>query len=83
MNLQKTKVSKVDGLNKIPIFSKLLMDRWYPVKEVWDKLPWNKEIPSCELSVIYVDEELRIIKDLYGSIFIYVRPTISLLNTNV
>ena len=80
MNLLKTKVSKVEGLNKIPIFSKLLMDRWYPVKEVWEKLPWNKEIPSCEVSVIYLDEEIRIMKDLYGSIFIYVRPTISLLN---
>ena len=80
MSLRKTKVSKVEGLNKIPIFSKLLMDRWYPVKEVWEKLPWNKEIPSCEVSVIYLDEEIRIMKDLYGSIFIYVRPTISLLN---
>ena len=80
MNLRKTKVSKVEGLNKIPIFSKLLMDRWYPVKEVWEKLPWNKESPSCEVSVIYLDEEIRIMKDIYGSIFIYVRPTISLLN---
>ena len=80
MNLRKTKVSKVEGLNKIPIFSKLLMDRWYPVKEVWEKLPWNKEIPSCEVSVIYLDEEIRIMKDLYGSLFVYVRPTISLLN---
>ncbi len=80
MNLKKTKVSKVDGLNKIPFFSTLLMERWYPVKEVWEKLPWNKEIPSCEVSVFYLDEEIRIMKDLYGSIFIYVRPTISLLN---
>ena len=64
MNLRKTKVSKVEGLNKIPIFSKLLMDRWYPVKEVWEKLPWNKEIPSCELSIIFLDEEIRIMKDL-------------------
>ncbi len=80
MSLRKTKVSKVEGLNKIPIFSNLLMDRWYPVKEVWEKLPWNKEIPSCEVLVIYLDEEIRIMKDLYGSIFIYVRPTISLLN---
>ena len=55
MNLRKTKVSKVEGLNKIPIFSKLIMDRWYPVKEVWEKLPWNKESPSCEVSVIYLD----------------------------
>ncbi len=80
MNLQKTKVSKVEGLNNIPIFSKLLMNRWYPVKEVWEKLTWNKEIPSCEISVIYLDNELRIMKDLYGSIFIYIRPSISLLN---
>ena len=80
MNLKKTKVSKVDGLNKIPLFSTLLMERWYPVKEVWGKLPWNKEIPSCEVSVIYLDEEIRIMKDLYGSIFVYVRPTTSLLN---
>ena len=83
MNLRKTKVSKVEGLNKIPIFSKLLMDRWYPVKEVWEKLPWNKEIPSCEVSVIYLDEEIRIMKDLYGSIFVYLRPTISLLKENL
>ena len=82
MNLQKTKVSKVDGLNKIPIFSKFFMDRWYPVKEVWEKLPWNKESPSCEVSVIYLDDEIRIMKDIYGSIFIYIRPTISSLKIN-
>ena len=80
MNLRKTKVSKVEGLNKIPIFSKLLMDRWYPVKEVWEKLPWNKEIPSCEVAVIYLDDEVRVMKDIYGSTFVYIRPTISLLN---
>ena len=79
MNLRKTKVSKVEGLNKIPIFSKLLMDRWYPVKEVWDKLPWNKEIPSCEVSVIYLDEEVRVMKDIYGSTFVYIRPSTSIL----
>ena len=82
MNLQKTKVSKVDGLNKIPLFSQLLMDRWYPVKEVWNKLPWNKESPNCQLSIIYLDEEMRIMQDMYGSIFIYIRPSISLLNSN-
>ena len=82
MNLQKTKVSKVDGLNKIPFFSKLLMDRWYPVKEVWNKLPWNKELPNCQVSIIYLDEEMRIMQDMYGSIFIYIRPSISLLSPN-
>ena len=83
MNLQKTKVSKVEGLNKIPLFSKLLMDKWYPVKEIWEKLPWNKEHPTCEVSVIYLDQELRIMKDKYGSIFIYIRPTESLLNSQL
>ena len=81
MNLKKTKVSKVDGLNKIPLFSKLLMDRWYPVREVWGKLPWNQEDPSCDLSVIYLDKEMRIMKDMYGSIFIYIRSKVSLLDS--
>ena len=78
MNLKKTKVSKIDGLNKIPLFSSLLMERWYPVKEVWEKLPWNKVSPSCSLSIKYIDDELRITKDLYGNIFIYIRPTKSI-----
>ena len=78
MNILKTKVSKFEGMSEIPFFSKLLMERWYPVKEVWEKLPWNKEHPSCDLSVIYLDKELRIMKDMYGSIFIYIRPTVSL-----
>ena len=80
MNLQKTKVSKVEGLNKIPLFSKILMERWYPVKEVWNKLPWNKDIPSCEISILFLDEDLRIMQDIYGSIYIYIRPSISLFN---
>ena len=82
MKLQRTKVSAVDGLNKIPVFNKLLMDKWYPVKEIWDKLPWNRESPSCKVSIVYLDEEMRVMKDIYGSIFIYIRPTITLLNPN-
>ncbi len=74
MRLQKTKVTDVEGLNKIPIFSKLLMNKWYPVKDVWEKLPWNKVIPNCEVSIIFIDEDLRIMNDIYGSIFIYIRP---------
>ena len=73
MSLQKTKVTEVEGLNKIPIFSKLLMNRWYPVKDVWKKLPWNKVNPSCEVSINFIDEDLRITNDIYGSIFIYIR----------
>ena len=74
MSLQKTKITEVAGLNKIPIFSKLLMNKWYPVKDVWKKLPWNKVNPNCEVSIIFIDEDLRIMEDIYGCIFIYIRP---------
>ena len=77
MNLQKTKFSKEEAINKIPFFSPLLMERWYPVNEVWKKLPWNKESPSCEILVIFLDDEIRVMKDIYGSTFVYIRPTIS------
>ena len=77
MSLLKTKVTAVEGLNKIPIFSKFLMDKWYPVKDVWRKLPWNKVNPSCEVSIIFIDEDLRIMRDIYGSIFIYIRSKIT------
>ena len=76
MSLQKTKVTEVEGLNKIPIFSKFLMNKWYPVKDVWRKLPWNTVNPTCEVLIIFIDEDLRIMKDIYGSIFVYVRPNI-------
>ena len=76
MSLQKTKVSEVEGLNKIPIFSKFLMNKWYPVKDVWRKLPWNKVNPYCEVSIIFIDEDLRIMNDIYGSIFIYIKSNI-------
>ena len=73
MTLQKTKVSEVEGLKRIPIFSNLLMEKWYPVKIIWEKLPWNINEPSLEIIIKYLDEDMRIIEDLYGSIFVYVR----------
>ena len=75
MTLQKTKVIEIEGLNRIPFFSKLLMDRWYPVNQIWLKLPWNKLEPTCELKIVYIDKDMRIIRDLYSSLFIYIRPT--------
>ena len=79
MELEKTKVSKVEGLKKIPLLNTILMERWYPVKTVWRLLPWNKENPNCEIKVIYVDDDLRIIKDMHDALFIYIRPSIPLL----
>ena len=80
MELEKTKVSEIDGLGKIPFFESILMERWYPVKTVWKLLPWNKENPNCEIRVIYVDEDLRIIRDMHGALFVYIRPSIPLLD---
>ena len=80
MELEKTKVSEVKGLSRIPIVDKILMDRWYPVNSVWNHLPWNKEKPICEISIIYVDEDLRIIRDMHGASFVYIRPSIPLLD---
>ena len=80
MELEKTKVSEVVGLGKIPFLDSILMERWYPVNTVWKLLPWNKENPNCEINVIYIDKELRIIKDMYGALFVYIRPSIPLLD---
>ncbi len=73
MTLQKTKVIEVNGLNRIPFFSNILMDKWYPVKNIWLRLPWNKEEPTCKLEISYIDKDMRIVRDIYGSIFIYIR----------
>ena len=80
MELEKTKVTEVDGLGKIPFLASILMEKWYPVKSVWNLLPWNKENPSCDIKVIYVDEDLRIIRDMHGALFVYIRPSIPLLD---
>ena len=77
VSLQKTKITEVEGLNKIPIFSQFLMNKWYPVKDVWRKLPWNKVDPNCEVSILFIDEDLRIMNDIYGSIFIYIKTNIN------
>tara|TARA_B100000900_G_C20517464_1_gene690699 strand:- start:120 stop:872 length:753 start_codon:yes stop_codon:yes gene_type:complete len=76
MTLQKTKVSEVEGLKRIPLFSSLLMDRWYQVNTIWEKLPWNINQPSFEIFIKYIDEDMRIMEDMYGSIFVYMRKKI-------
>ena len=73
MTLQKTKVSEVEGLNRIPLFNNLLMEKWYPVKAIWEKLPWNINEPSLEIFIKYLDEDMRIMEDIYGSIFVYIK----------
>ena len=80
MELEKTKVSSIPGLGKIPLLNTILMEKWYPVNAVWRIFPWNKENPSCEVRIIYIDEDTRIVRDMYGALFVYVRPSISLID---
>ncbi len=79
MELEKTKVSSVHGLGKIPLLNSILMEKWYPVNAVWKLIPWNKKNPDCEVTIVYIDEDTRIVRDMYGALFIYVRPLISLI----
>lgn len=79
MELHKTKVIDTPGVNRIPLVSGLLMDRWYPVKSVWKLLPWNGgplngRAPACKVTVVYLDETMRITKDLSGALYVYTRP---------
>ena len=90
MELERTKVTEVEGLGKIPLTADLLMDRWYrecacccrrqrgerltassAVNAVWQLLPWNREKPLAEVTVVYVDDTMRIVRDMHGALFVY------------
>jgi len=79
MELQKTEVRTCPGVNRLPLFADFFMDRWYPVNSVWKLLPWNGgpfngRAPSCKMEVVYVDQDLRVSRDLSGAHFVYTRP---------
>ena len=78
MELSKTQVVQCPGVPRIPLVSGLLMDRWYPVNAVWKLLPWNGgpfngRAPVCKVTVVYVDDSMRITRDLSGALYIYTR----------
>ena len=67
MELAKTQVIDAPGVDRIPFVSGFLMDRWYPVNSVWKLLPWNGgpfdgRAPVCKVTVVYVDDNMRITK---------------------
>ena len=71
MKVQKTRVTKIDGLNQIPYINKWVMDKWYPVNQIWIKLPWNKSEPECEISTIYRRESKNYKKYVWGYFYLY------------
>ena len=41
---------------------------------VWQLLPWNREKPLAEVTVVYVDDTMRIVRDMHGALFVYGEP---------
>ena len=74
MEVDSTRVTEVAGLPRIPLLSGLLMDRWYPVGAVWRLLPWNRAPPACSVECLFVDDDMRVMRDAGGGLFVYVRP---------
>eukprot|EP00959_Pyramimonas_sp_CCMP1952_P403445 8453691-Pyramimonas_sp.AAC.1 len=74
MEVAKTQVVETPGVDQ-GLLGKLLMNRWAPVNQVWKILPWNwGGAPKCSVTVQYVDDDMRIMEDKYGQLFVYVRP---------
>lgn len=79
MELAKTQVVTCPGVKRLPLLDGVFMDRWYPVREVWKLLPWNGgpfngREPECRVTVVYVDEDMRLTRDMGGALFVYTRP---------
>mmetsp|Transcript_9058 Transcript_9058/g.12541 ORF Transcript_9058/g.12541 Transcript_9058/m.12541 type:complete len:333 (-) Transcript_9058:143-1141(-) len=48
-----------------------------PVGFIWKLLPWNKgRKPLCSVDVKYVDQDMRIVQDKDGDLFVYTRPVV-------
>ncbi|KAL3774102.1 hypothetical protein ACHAWO_008498 [Cyclotella atomus] len=48
-----------------------------PVGSIWKFLPWNKgRRAECSVTVRYFDEDVRIVEDKSGDLFVYSRPVV-------
>jgi len=67
-----TTAKPVDGLSGLGAF---IWNKKIPVGRIWKYLPWNKgRSAACKLYCRYVDGEMRIMEDIDGEYFVYVRP---------
>mmetsp|Transcript_66728 Transcript_66728/g.118024 ORF Transcript_66728/g.118024 Transcript_66728/m.118024 type:complete len:313 (+) Transcript_66728:45-983(+) len=72
MEVQYTEAKEVPGL---PPLGEFVMNRKVPVNDIWQLLPWNNGgKPTCGVTLKYVDEDMRIVADDDGEMFVYVRP---------
>lgn len=71
---------KVDYTTSRPVPGLKGLGEWIwsikvPVGFIWKLFPWNKgRDASCSVIVKYVDEDFRIVQDIDGELFVYVRP---------
>jgi len=71
MEVQWTEAREVPGLPTLGG----LVGRRVPVNAIWQLLPWNGgKKPTCGVTLKYVDEDMRIVADGDGELFVYTRP---------
>ncbi|CAE7305369.1 unnamed protein product, partial [Symbiodinium sp. KB8] len=72
MEVQYTEAKEVPGL---PPLADFVMGKRAPVNAVWQLLPWNGgRKPTCSVALKYLDDDMRIVADRDGEMFVYVRP---------
>ncbi|CAE7809448.1 unnamed protein product [Symbiodinium sp. CCMP2592] len=72
MEVQYTEAKEVPGL---PPLADFVMGKRAPVNAVWQLLPWNGgRKPTCSVELKYLDDDMRIVADRDGEMFVYVRP---------
>ncbi|KAJ1460239.1 hypothetical protein M885DRAFT_478434 [Pelagophyceae sp. CCMP2097] len=49
-----------------------------PVGFLWRLLPWNKgRKAECSVRLKYLDDDMRVVEDIDGELFVYARPVVS------
>jgi len=72
MEVQWTEAKRVPGLEP---FSDFVVGPKVPVNTIWQMLPWNSgRKPTCSVTLKYLDNDMRIVADDFGELFVYVRP---------
>lgn len=67
-----TTAKPVEGLNGLGEFA---WNQKVAVGAIWKLLPWNQgRKPTCQLTFRYCDSDMRIMEDIDGEYFVYVRP---------
>mmetsp|Transcript_39129 Transcript_39129/g.124548 ORF Transcript_39129/g.124548 Transcript_39129/m.124548 type:complete len:297 (-) Transcript_39129:472-1362(-) len=78
LEVETTKTIEAPGIAPMPLLGKPIMGIEFPTGATWKLLPWNKAPMEATLEVVYCDEELRVVEDVDGELFVYMRPLVAL-----